>query len=151
MYKKIRDYQYRILLFLTDDNLFHRPVFSDHASVNRHRQGYPLVLFNPPVIVGVQIGHTGLFIQRILLDVQPWGIYVRTKNVHSFFQRPFPDLEQRQRFAHAVHIDLVSHFQTGIVSDTVFQIPVSLLFCHPDSQGHTLSLCLRSIQAFLIP
>ena len=67
--QKIRDHEDRIFLLLPDGDLLGCAVLSHHHAVDRQGKGYPLVLLDPSVIVGVQVGQLFIFIERILFHI----------------------------------------------------------------------------------
>ena len=100
--------KYRIIVIFSHAQYHCLPALFDDDAVNSQRDRGKLVFFDPSVVVGVQIGDAAVLIERILFDVEPGGIDMRTQNVHAAFKGLCADLEKDHGFVHPHAVDLIS-------------------------------------------
>ena len=62
-------------------------VFQHHHAVQGQGPGQPLVFADAAVVVGLGLGHAGLFQQRALLEVQAGAVGMGGDEVHALLQR----------------------------------------------------------------
>ena len=78
-----------------------------HHSVEGQGNGGPLILLDPPIIVGFAVGHLLLLIQRILLQVQAGGVDVGRPDHRPLVQALLADHRQQEGLAPVVPVHLV--------------------------------------------
>ena len=127
--QQIRNEEYRIILFLTDVYDHRLTALFHHNAVNGQGQGDILVLFDPPVIVGVQIAEAAVLIDGILLDIEAGRIDVGTEDIDPLLERLFTDPEQDHGFVHPHAVDTVTGFQLLFFSHRTAELNISLLLC----------------------
>ena len=100
--------KYRIIVIFSHAQYHCLPALFDDDAVNSQRYRGKLVFFDSSVVVGVQIGDAAVLIERILFDVEPGGIDMRTQNVHAALKGLCADLEKDHGFVHPHAVDLIS-------------------------------------------
>ena len=118
--------------------------------MQRKRGGKPLIFLNPPIVVGVKICHLICLIERILLNINSWRINMRSKNVHSVFQRFLTDLEEKDHFSHERCINFVPFFQRFARCFIGAKRTISCFLRKALRNFHTFSLCLPFIQTAFV-
>ena len=73
--------------FFTDGHADAFAVLQHHHAVQGQRTGQPLVLADAAVIMGLGLGHAGLFDQRTLLEVQTGAVGMGGDEMHALLQR----------------------------------------------------------------
>ena len=92
---------------LSNAHRHHGAVPAHHHSVEGQGNGGPLILLDPPIIVGFAVGHLLLLIQRILLQVQARGIDVGRPDHRPLVQALLADHRQQEGLAPVVPVHLV--------------------------------------------
>ena len=150
MDQKIRDKEYRIVFILTyaqDHGL--SAFLYDHA-VNSQRERHILILLDAPVIMSVQICDIAVFIEGILLDVEPGGINMRADNIEAFLDRRPADLKHDHGFVHPHTVDPVTGLQFSAFPAHLIEFHISVGFRVVHKTVHAFALRLAAAQKLLI-
>ena len=83
--KNVAYTEHRVAFLFADADADCGSILQADNAVEGKGNCYPLVFFDSTVVMGVKVDDEVAFIERVLLYVKPWGIYVGTKNVHAFF------------------------------------------------------------------
>ena len=142
MNQQIRDTENRIFFLLADHDFGQAAVLLRDNAVDRKRNRRPLVFLNSTVVMQVQIRHLRIFIERILLQVQPGGIDMRSQDPHALLQRLSADREQSHRLLHPDRVHTVAGLQALPLRDNVLKVSAAGLFRQSYSFLHTLPLGL---------
>ena len=89
----------------------------------RHR--HPLILLYAAVVVRVQISKPAVFVKRILFEVKPASINVRSEYLQAAFDWLRPDLEKGNRFLHAHAINFIARLESLPRLNHVVQVLVA--------------------------
>ena len=108
MYQYVCDGEYRILLILTYHHIHYRAVSLHHHTVYGKRYGHVLVFLDPAVVVGIEISHTTVLIERVLLDVKPRAVYMCPQDVQAVLEGLVAQVEECHGLVHEAGIHLVS-------------------------------------------
>ena len=109
-----------------------------YHTVERQRNGRPLVFLDAAVIMGLQVADLGILVQGVGLDVQPGGIHVGGADVRALAQRLGADHGQGDRFIAVVVVDFVA----GLGFHAGGEGLVAPFLGLPDSPGGSLPLGL---------
>ena len=150
MYQQIADSYDWIAVILTDIQLDNRFVLLHDYTMQRQRQGYPLILFDTAVIMRIQHCEFLILIQRILFDIQTRRIHMCSQNIASGSHRLLTDQKQCNSLAHIVGIHLITAFQRFFVFDDILQIAISVGFRNPDTFTYTFTFSLAVGNIFFI-
>ena len=111
MGQDVTDDEYGIRLVLAQADRDGRSVLpADHA-VQGERQGQPLVFLDATVVMGIQVNQKILFVEGILLDVQPGRVNVRAEDVHAVLNVPRTDVEQGNGLAELAQVHLIARLE----------------------------------------
>ena len=114
--------------------------------MNGQGKGYPLILLDAAVIMGIQIRNSAFFIQRILLHINPRAVNMRAQNIHAFLQRLPADLIHQQALIHVNRIYLITGFQLLAFRDQIGKFSVSFLLDQVNQRIHAFPFCFAIIQ-----
>ena len=146
MGQKVRDDQPGIAGIGPHGNLHRGAVFHRHHAMELQGNGDPLVLADPAVVMGLEIGQFTVLIERVGLEVQPWRVDVGRSDLRTLRQGLLPDVGQQDTFAPVAHIHPVSrlYFHAPDIG------PVPLLLRHTDRFSGAEPLRLGPVQEVLI-
>ena len=148
--QQVADTHHRIIVFFTDADIQARAVLLHNHAVQRQFTRHPLVLLDTAVIMGIRQGKIPVFIQGILLQVQPRAVNMRTDNIHAFRQRLLSDMEGQHRLAHLVQINLIPGFQRLLLCNRLLQVDISRLLQSGNGVHHTFPFRLSGVDKCLI-
>ena len=114
--------------------------------MERQRLSDPLVLLNAAVIVGIQVGQTLVFIQRILLHVNPGRVDVGTQNVHALAHGLLADDEEHNVLLHPHPVHPVTSLELFTLGNDLIQVTESSCFGQLHSFGNALPLRFAVVQ-----
>ena len=123
-----------------------RAVLQNGQAVHGKRDGCPLVLLNPAIVVRLEERQLVLFIERMGLEVQTRGVDVRRCNADTVLAAVFADHSQNQCLAPVVVIHLVP----GLIGLFGIKRHKALFFRAQNSGLHRLALGLAVVQKYLI-
>ena len=124
----------------------HIPVFQSHHTVELQRDGYPLVLAQAAVVVGLKERELVSLIEGVLLQIQTGRIDVGRADVGTLVQILLTHHRQHHRFP-AVHpVDLVS----GLELHAPLVGPEAGVLRQGHCPLHALPLRLTSVQKLLV-
>ena len=147
MGKDVADTEDRILRILADADIHLGTVLLEDHSMDGKRECQPLVLLDAAIVMGVQVDHLVLLINRVGLGVQPGRIDMGAKDAHAFLNRFPADPVQGDALSHLVAIDLVAWLQAGNGKD----VPVSGFLGGGDNLPGALTLRLPMVEKMLVP
>ena len=87
--QQVRDGEDRIGRVLADGHRHHRAVLFRHHAVQGERAREPLVLADAAVIVGLELRHAAVLVERALLEVDARGVAVRSDQAEALAQGLF--------------------------------------------------------------
>ena len=109
--QKVRNVEHRVLFIHADVHFDLASVLCiDHTHKGQGDAG-PLVLLDAAIIMGAEVHHSILFVDRIALQVQPGGIDMGAHDLQALMHRFFADDGQDAGFSLLVPVDLVPGFQ----------------------------------------
>ena len=76
MNENVRNEEYGVVILFSHIDFYGRAVFFHNDTVKSQGKGYPLVLLDTAVVMGIQISKAAVFIKGILLYVHSRGIDV---------------------------------------------------------------------------
>ena len=91
--------EHRVALIVAHVHVYHRAVGLRHNAVQGQRQGYPLVVLDAAVVMGVQEGESVAFVHRVLLQVQTGAVDMGAQDVQARVQRLGADAGKNERLA----------------------------------------------------
>ncbi len=87
MRKQILDGEAGIIIFFADDDPDSTPILLYDNAMEGQRPCQPLVLFYAPVIVGLEHGKIGVFIEWVCLQIEARTVNVGDNDPDSLAQR----------------------------------------------------------------
>ena len=150
MNQQIRYEEYRIVLILADIQFNDGSVLFHHHTVQRKRNGHPLILFHTAVVVCIQISQAAVLVERVLLHINPGAVYMGPQNIHSFRHGFLTDLEHGDGLIHCHAVDFIAFLQLRTAFDHAFQLSVAFRLDGVHDGVDALTLCLAVIQEFSI-
>ena len=146
MGQQIVDDELGVLRLVTDMDGQHRAVGERHHAVQLQRDGDPLILADAAVVVGLEIGHLRLLIERPGLQIQAGRIRVGGGNVGALGQRLRADDRQHDALAPVIAVYLIAGFQRH----TGLEFHKALFFGQFNAVLHAHALRLAVVQKILI-
>ena len=141
----------RFVFPFTDGNINLCPVLLNDDTVECKRHCNPLVLLNSTVIVGIEVRHLCILIQRVLFDVDSRRVDMRAENIHSVYKRLRACLEKYNGFFRIVHIYLVPCLYRFPSLNQVLHITIARFFRQLLRDAYTFPLRLSQVKACQIP
>ena len=142
MDQDVRDAEDGVGRVLADDDGHDGAVLLGDDAVDGQGRGDPQRGLEATVVVGVEKRQLALLIDGVLLDVQARGVDVRAENVEALGDRGASDVEQGQRLAAGVDVELVAGLDGIACGDGLGQVAVAGRTGELDRGGHALSLGL---------
>ena len=150
MDQQIGNKKYRIILIFTDIQFNGGSVLFHHHAVNGKRESHPLIFFHAAVIVGIQISHSAVLIERILLHVQPGAVDMRSQDIKALAYGLASHLEHHNGFVHPDAVYLVALPERMSLPDQTLQLPVAFCFNGVHNSVDALPLRLSVVQKFSV-
>ena len=146
--QQVRNAEDGIGRVLTHGDLDHGAVLFGHDAVKGQGRRRPLVLLDAAVVVGLEVGHFAVLIERIGLQIQAGRVDVGGADVGALVQRLRADDGEDHAFAVAVAVDLVA----GLQLHPRHQRLEAVLFSFGDGPVHRLALDLAvADKAHILP
>ena len=106
--EQIGNAENRVVLVLADIDGDGGAVLANNNTVERQRNGGPLISLDAAVVVGLKERKLLVLVKGVRLQVKAGGVDVRRRNVKSFFERTAADFRKEERFVAVVYVDLVA-------------------------------------------
>ena len=108
MREQIGNAENRVVLVLADIDGDGGAVLANNNTVERQRNGGPLISLDAAVVVGLKERKLLVLVKGVRLQVKAGGVDVRRRNVKSFFERTAADFRKEERLVAVVYVDLVA-------------------------------------------
>ena len=108
--KNVRDDELGLVALAKFHVLVSAVLKTDH-SVDLQGDGHPLELFDPAIVVGLEISHLLVLVEGLRLEVQPGRIGVGRCDVGALAQRPLADDGQIDVLTSVIVIYLIAGFE----------------------------------------
>ena len=105
--QQIGDHQDGVILILADGHGDLAAVFFTHHAVDGQGHTGPLVLLDAAIVVGLEVGDLGIFVEGLGLQVQPGRVHMGGADVGALAHRLRADDSDQEALAPVVHIDLI--------------------------------------------
>ncbi len=110
--QKIGYAEHRVAGVVAHVHVHHSAVGLGDNAMERQRQGYPLVVLDAAVVMGVQEGEPVAFVHGVLLQVQTGAVDVRAQDVQARIQRLSADAGKDERLTVHAGPHLVAGFKS---------------------------------------
>ena len=145
MGQQVRDDQLG-LARLADAHVYHAAVLLGHHAPQLQGDGHPLVLADTAVVVGLEIRHLAVLIQRRGLQIQPRRVDMRRRDLRALGQALLTDDRQHQPLAPVAGVHLIP----GLQRHAALILHKALRLCRGDSRPGAEPFGLSLVQEGLV-
>ena len=146
MRQQIGDAENGIARLLADGNGQRRAVLTNDRTVQRQRNGSPLVFLDTAVIVGLKEALLALLIKRTGLQIKAGAINMRYADAHALRYAAAAECGGNERLAAVIEVDLIP----CLVLLGVVKGDIACLFQHRNGSGDRLALGFGGIKECLV-
>ena len=144
--QQVGEAEHRVVLALAQGDGHLAPVAADDHAVEGQRLRDPLVLLDPAVIVGVEVGDVPVLIEGVLLHVYPGRVDVGAHNVHALGEGLAAEDEGHEALPHPGRVDPVAGLEGAALLHDVLQVGKAGLLRLGHRLGDALPLGLACVQ-----
>ena len=146
MRQQIGDAENGIARLLADGNGQRRAVLTNDRTVQRQRNGSPLVFLDAAVIVGLKEALLALLIKGTGLQIKAGAINMRYADAHALCYAAAAECGGDERLAAVIEVDLIP----CLVLLGMVKGDIACLFQHRNGSGNCLALGLGGIKECLV-
>ena len=144
--EKVVDDELRVAFLAADVHGNARTVAQHNNTVQLEGDGHPLILADAAVVMGLEVGHLALFIERAGLHVEARGVGMGRADIRAVAQVLAADDGEHDALAAVVEVDLVAG---GKLHARLVGLEASLL-CQLDAVLHAKALGLAVVEEVLV-